>query len=277
MGSSLIKGCSLLIENPTLFYKKINGELKKRKVINTTQIIGAVNGVDFEFDFTLGPLIKDMFFKSYELPVTETIRNFLKPGDTFIDVGANIGYISAFALGIVGKEGEVHSFEPVPKYFKRLCQLLEKNENLYVNQCALGDYEGEDTIDITNVSNPGWCTMVKGAMNPQKREKRINVKVNRLDDYLIKNNLQPSIIKIDVEGFEFKVLKGLETYLKKTNKPPFIICEITPRDYHFLNHTMKDLCDFMEGFSYKSFGTINNRKKMNLTRIIETTDVLFKV
>ena len=61
---------------------------------------------------------------------------YLKEGDTFIDIGANVGYISVFAMGLVGKTGSVHSFEPVPQYFNRLKIIKEDNPgyNFYLNE-----------------------------------------------------------------------------------------------------------------------------------------------
>ena len=59
-----------------------------------------------------------MYYGSYAVPIVETMKRTLRPGDTFLDVGANIGYLSAIAAGLVGVTGQVHCFEPVPDYFR---------------------------------------------------------------------------------------------------------------------------------------------------------------
>ena len=62
-------------------------------------------------------MVRYMYTGSYEIETYLALKKFLKPGDTFIDIGGNIGYITALAAGIVGKTGEVHAFEPIKKYF----------------------------------------------------------------------------------------------------------------------------------------------------------------
>jgi len=71
-----------------------------------------INGVWFRFDFDLDPRIKKMYLGEYETETVETMKKLLRQGDVFIDVGANIGFLSAVAAGLVG--GQIHSFEPVP-------------------------------------------------------------------------------------------------------------------------------------------------------------------
>jgi len=104
-------------------------------------------------------------------------------GDVFVDVGANIGYISAIALGLVGQSGVVHSFEPVPDYFMRLKNIPAANRGYrhIVNQCALGERDGSAKIAVTNTSNIGWNTMVPKFMSAETTKEKIEVPVKRLD------------------------------------------------------------------------------------------------
>src|SRR3990170_2952868 len=129
----IIKGSYLLIINPRLFSKYLASHLKRlmpkwrhfRPSIRSKNI----SGVLFDFDFNyLGYktlYIKQMYFDCYEIATVEAIKKMLRPGDIFIDVGANIGYLTAIGAGLVGKAGQVHSFEPVSESFQRLKKIAE--------------------------------------------------------------------------------------------------------------------------------------------------------
>ena len=82
-----------------------------------------------------------MYFGSYALLVIDAMKRFLRPGDIFFDVGANIGYLSAIAAGLVGTQRASSRFEPVPAYFERLQRLAELNPNtrFVANSCAAGE------------------------------------------------------------------------------------------------------------------------------------------
>jgi len=134
-----------------------------------------INGINFIFDFRLDPQILNMYLGIYQPQIIKVLLKYLKKGDVFIDVGANIGYLSAVGAGLVGKEGEVHSFEPVSVYFDKLSKMVKLNENykIYLNNVALGDKSSISKINITNLDNIGWNTMVPGMMRPQTIKKKI--------------------------------------------------------------------------------------------------------
>ena len=102
--------------NPALLWEKLCGKLRALRPRPASPYLGKIQGVVFEFDFDLGPAVTQMYFGTYQPEVFLLMRRFMRPGDTFVDVGANIGYLSALGMGLVGASGEVHSFEPVPQY-----------------------------------------------------------------------------------------------------------------------------------------------------------------
>ena len=61
----------------------------------------------------------------------------------FIDVGANVGYIASYGAALVGNSGEVHAFEPVPRYFERLESVSADHPHFMAIQAACGDTEGK--------------------------------------------------------------------------------------------------------------------------------------
>ncbi|HGE72005.1 TPA: FkbM family methyltransferase [Candidatus Poribacteria bacterium] len=271
------RAAGIFLMNPYLFLEKSLDRLRNFIPLPKGPIKKSINGVFFEFDFSLGPAIARMYRNDYEHQIVRLIKKYLKKGDTFIDVGANIGFISAVAAGCVGQTGQIHSFEPVPSYFSRLKQMADMNKgfNIIVNSYALGEHEGSSNIDVRGNANIGWNTMVQGFMS--NKEYSLEVKVIRLDDYIINNKLSKiKMIKIDVEGYEFFVLKGLNKLFDSTSYRPLILCEIAPKAYQILGLEIKDLFLYMEGYSYQPFSVINTNRRISYKELQETTDIIFK-
>ena len=235
-----------------------------------------VRGVVFEYDLARYHGTAPMYFGSYAVLITEAMKRFLKPGDVFIDVGANIGYLSAVAAGLVGKRGQVHCFEPVPAYFDRLQNLANLNPGYAIlpNFCAAGDAAGQCIIYITREA--GQNTMVPAYQSDSDVTSMLEVPVVRLDSYIADNNVhRVALIKIDAEGFEFPVLKGLQGYFEKTSHRPPIICEIAPRAYSLLSKKISELADYMAAYGYSARDLIDYSTRVDLASIEHVGDVLF--
>lgn len=277
----------ILLNNPVFFFKRIFFELKYLILpVPNSPVSKKINGILFDFDFNYSKEMKRMYFGNYQPIITEIFKKYLKAGDVFIDAGANIGFFSAIAAGLVGKSGQVHSFEPVPEYFSRLENFARNNNqyNITKNQCALGDKEKSEKIYISGKEGIGNNTFFPVLLGEQGGEKNeaIEVPVRRLDKYIQEKNIKNiKLIKIDVEGFEFPVLKGLENYFtecQKTGLFPLIICEICPKALAILGCKISDLFDYMKKFSYEPFDLVSTRKKIDISKIKkdEMIDVLFK-
>ncbi|MBA7507585.1 hypothetical protein ES706_06305 [subsurface metagenome] len=272
---------SLLASNPRLLFKHLICRIKLRWQLPelTNTITKDINGVLFDFDLDYAPAIKRMFFDCYEIETVEIMRSVLKAGDTFIDVGANIGYLSAIGASFVGKKGQVHSFEPAPKYFQRLTKMAAANPDyrITVNNCALGEGRGTAKLDITSLPNIGWNTMVPNFMRSETISESVEVPVYRLDEYIKERRLDKiSLIKIDTEGFEFPVLKGLQRYFENTGYLPVIICEIAPSAYPLLGYTLVQLSEYMKRYDYHAFSLINTHANVDITSLKQTTNIVFR-
>jgi FkbM family methyltransferase len=159
--------------------------------------------------------------KSYEPHVSWFLKENLRPGDTFVDVGASVGYFSLL-LGLhVGDSGQVLAFEPGPQ--NRSPLLL----NLFVNRirsrvytCALADFEG-----IYSYSPNGANGLVRAFDgNPDALAVVDLVQCMTLDS--IVQGAPVHAMKIDVEGNEGRVLKGALSTLKQSQ--PAIVFEFAP-------------------------------------------------
>ncbi|MFH1201742.1 MAG: FkbM family methyltransferase [Candidatus Omnitrophota bacterium] len=271
----------MLVSNPKEFFLRFHAKVRSLFIFRKTSFNKALkSGSVFRFDFNYDSAVKNMYLGIYEIEIVEAMNKILKKGDTFIDVGANIGYLSTVALGLVGKSGHVHSFEPVQEYFSKLRDVtfLNPGYNFIVNQCALGEREGIEKIAVTNLQNIGWNTIVPGFMSNDTIREIKEVPIHRLDSYIKEKALDNiTLIKIDTEGFEFPVLKGLSNYFECCDNLPAIICEIAPTAYPLLGYQLSQLSEYMKKFNYAAFELDNSNKRIDITKLEKTTNVLFSL
>jgi FkbM family methyltransferase len=148
----------------------------------------------------------------YDLPVTEAIMRLSDPGDTSLDVGANIGYMTLVLARSAGPRGRVVSFEPCPAVLPVLRLNVENWRRLEIapieiHEIALSDRDGEGRLGVPSVSDGNW-----GVASLEVKEGGISVKLGRLD------SLEPGgagILKVDVEGHEADVLSGAQKLLSQ--------------------------------------------------------------
>jgi FkbM family methyltransferase len=275
---SLRKAARLLQRNPRLLLSKIFSKIRSLKPLPPGPTAADLNGVAFDFDFSLDPAVAQMYRGCYQVDVVEAMKRFLCPGGVFIDAGANIGYLSAIAMGLVGKEGEVHAFEPVPEcadWLRRL-SLSNPGYRLFVRPLALGDRSGKIQIDICAAGKIGWNTAVPNFMEKSSRGQSIEVEIVRLDSYLKENRItRVSLIKIDCEGYEFPILKGLEGFFKETPARPPIVSEIAPAAYPLLGVSLEELRDYMSRYGYQGYDLQDFRTPVDVTKLSGLTDVAF--
>lgn len=150
------------------------------------------------------------------------VQHLLRPGDRFVDVGANIGYYSLLAAALVGPGGAVEAFEPGRPALDRLRENIALNRlfNVRVHALALSDATG--TVRFLG----GRDTENRIAAAADASAPGQNVPAARLDDLLAGHTC--ALGKIDVEGAELRVLQGAEAMLSRAN-PPVWILEVTRR------------------------------------------------
>ena len=143
-----------------------------------------------------------------EMDFIEAALEDLRPGETFLDVGSHYGIFSIFGTKLVGPEGQVFSIEPHPGALKILQGNIDQNHcsNVKVVQAALSEVDG--SIPLSYNENGA------GPKGPNDPESSVHHVRSLPGDALFTGGLRvPAAIKIDVEGHEFSVLKGLATTL----------------------------------------------------------------
>jgi FkbM family methyltransferase len=145
----------------------------------------------------------------YEFPDMGFLLHFLRAEDLFVDIGANVGSYSILACSAVGARGV--AFEPVPSTYKRLVENIRLNhldERVKCINKGVGAQQG--TITFTSDSDTTNHVLAPGEQSSNK----VTVDVTSLDTVL--QGECPSLIKIDVEGFETPVLDGAQETLENT-------------------------------------------------------------
>ena len=142
------------------------------------------------------------------------IKNF-KDDDIFYDIGAQYGLYTSLALEFCK---EVHSFEPIPKFFNVLENSFKSYKNVFLNELAVSDKTGREKICI------GPTTIVEEMKKKYKKlEEEVEIKTITLDEY-IKTHSKPTVIKMDIEGAEFLAINGGYEFFK--NNSPVILMEV---------------------------------------------------
>lgn len=137
-------------------------------------------------------------YEDAEPGIGPLLRRELENGNVFVDVGAYKGYYSLIASELVGVKGKIIAFEPNPQSFEMLLNNLELNDisNIIAENAALSDFEGESRFMMSKM----------GSHFDSDSQTVVNVKT--LDTVMTSLSLIPDMIKIDVEGAEYSVLKG---------------------------------------------------------------------
>jgi len=139
----------------------------------------------------------------------EALKAHLHPGETALDVGAHLGEFTLPLAKILGEKGRVLSFEPDERVYPRLVDHVKLNglTNVQTFKKALGDEDREGRIYFGG----GFCpTIVPLEDDTTRRSASGNIAIVRGDTFFARERLPiPDAVKIDVEGFEYMVLRGL--------------------------------------------------------------------
>jgi len=187
-------------------------------------------------------LTGNFYFGLHEFEDMSFLLHYLNEEDTFVDIGANVGSYTILS-GII-KKSTVHSFEPIPSTFKKLkrnISINSKDNKISLYNVGLGEEKGE--LFFTNNST---STINHAVLNESKIDS-IKINVETLDSYKI----NPTVIKIDVEGFEYFVLKG--GYKSLINEElKCIIIELNESGEKY-GQNQKEVFEYIISLGFKSY------------------------
>lgn len=169
------------------------------------------------------------YFHIWEPTLTAWINDHLREHDCFIDVGANVGYFSLLSSSLVGASGVVVAVEALPGTFELLKHNLSLNriENVRPLNVAAWDKEEQLTIYHPAERITGVTTAMRREAQFRNLQSETKVQAAPLSSLLRKNEIEAArIIKIDVEGAERQVVRGLLPILSRTRRDLHLAVEI---------------------------------------------------
>jgi len=215
-------------------------------------------------------------YGTYEELESKIMEEKIEMGNIVVDVGANIGLHTLNMARIVGNTGQVFAFEPDPSNFEILKKNVKINnyKNIILEQKAVGDKHGRTTLYQSD--HPG-----KHRIFPQTEQAKsqVQVELTNLDNYFDSDMIDKiNFIKIDVEGLEFSVLKGMKNILKNSKKIK-ILFEFMPENTMEVGFTPIELLNYLTSNDFKLYCMDDKTKKLlhvsnneEIVKLCSTTD-----
>lgn len=201
------------------------------------------------------PVFSFLYFHHFiEEDVTRMILKYVKPGQTFLDLGSHIGYFSVLASFQVGEKGHVFAFEATPSTFEILKENTKNLKNVTAVNCAVWSEEtkinfldyGSFYSSCNSFTEGKLSSKILKAASPKK----IKIQAVSIDDYCKEHKLVPNFVKIDVESAEYQALEGMKKTILKYK--PIISVEIGDKEIKGIK-TTRDCINFLENLGYKYY------------------------
>jgi FkbM family methyltransferase len=161
----------------------------------------------------------------------EPIKYLIRPGDSAIDLGANIGWYTAVLSNLVGERGTVYAVEPIPETFDLLLSVIKKLrlKNVVPFNCAVSDNNGYAEMEIPKWEYGGenfYMAHIVPGKSSEKSRNKVEVPLRSLDSLLLGRSWEGvTFVKCDVEGHELAALKGASQFLAKIR--PAMMMEVS--------------------------------------------------
>ncbi|GHD12328.1 hypothetical protein GCM10007052_13070 [Halioglobus japonicus] len=191
-----------------------------------------------EYDQHVSRQLRDTaVWEPYE---SSLVLQCLRPGQVFVDVGANIGYFSLLAAAVVGAEGHVYAFEPDPENFALLQASIVDNGLTCIEsvQAGLAAQPGQARLFLSE-NNLGDHQIFDAGGSRQS----VAIELLNGSDYLAPRIGNIDLLKIDTQGSEHGVVLGLLPLLQAQSVPARIIVELTPRSLRQCGSSGRELIE----------------------------------
>lgn len=223
------------------------------------------------------------FFGCYgEMHILSVLSHALRPGDQVVDGGAYIGLVTLHAAGLVGADGNgtraggIDCFEPSRALHERLHWHVQANglKGVRVHEVGLSDEPATLELRI-----PGFDNMASGTLGPIPERygpdyhDACEARTVRGDDVL-EEDARPLFIKLDVEGFELRALRGLRRTIER--RRPAILMEVNDEMLGVNGATPRDVYDWLSSRGYLCFALdrCGFRRRLRLKLHLLTPELL---
>jgi FkbM family methyltransferase len=165
--------------------------------------------------FPLYKITYKAFKKKQDSFEISLMKKYIKPNDTVLDIGANIGFYAEILSEIVGEKGKVHCFEPDVTNFNHLKNRCQKLTNVQINNKAVSD-----KTEVIKIYTSKQLNVDHRTYKPDDYDQEIDIDAIAIDDYLFFNldsaqsDKEINFIKMDIQGFEMSAVKGMTKTLQ---------------------------------------------------------------
>ena len=194
-----------------------------------------------------------LFWNCWEPDESLIIKKLLDRGDTFVDVGANIGYFSLLGQRCVGDTGHVIAIEPVPDTIARFHRNLALNPsvcNIQLEKIAVSDSPGTVRIYQPHAGNIGANTMRSSESTSADSMKYWDLDADSIDNVTSSYDAI-RLVKIDLEGAEMLAIEGMEKTL--ASKSPAVLVEVTDKFLREIKGDAESLFEFFIAKGYSAY------------------------
>jgi FkbM family methyltransferase len=210
---------------------------------------------DLKMELDVGELMGSHIFwyGSYSRALLRLLDRLLRPGDTLVDAGANIGEITLYAAKRVGPTGKVLAFEPM----SAIADVLERNaalnhlDQVQVRRVGLSDNAGTMSIYSSTEHFRARPHDGLGTLHPGGTRTRLveEVEVKTLDQEVTEHGVRRiDVLKVDVEGSELPLLRGAVKCLERDR--PWIAIEVQEETSRSAGYAQEDILEYLEQFGY---------------------------
>ena len=202
----------------------------------------------------------------WEPHFTKLVQELVRPGTVAVDAGANMGCNTVVLARTIGAEGRVYAFEPQRITFQQLCAncLLNGLPNVYPIPAALGDRERDDLTMAPLDYYKDWVNIANNRIGAGGEP----IHVVTLDSFA----LDVSFLKVDVQGYEIKVLEGARETIARSR--PLLFVEVEARQLERHGATSDELIQHIRNLEYKLIWICNDYPVDHLCVPSERPDLL---
>ncbi len=246
---------------PSGLRQRLRGIYGAYRTNNPKRFIAAeIDGIKYDLDLN-EEIDNSIYYQGCFEPMTvRLIEKYVKSGMTVVDIGANVGCHTLRFAKQVGPSGKVIAFEPTKYAYEKLQKNVALNllKNITVEKTALSDEAAKSRTVNFKSSYP--------LDNKVKRAKD-TIDFTTLDDYVAGHNVgKVDVIKLDVDGYEYKIIRGaLETI--KADKP-IIITELGVSTLKKAGDDANELVDTLAGIGYRFYSDKNQAEFTDKNKMI---------
>jgi len=196
---------------------------------------------------------RGIFLAGWEPLTIKWLKENLHPGDVVIEVGANVGAHSLIISKIIGDKGKLYAFEPTDYAFKKLKFNYDLNQNLSQNTTLYKLFVSNKENVKKNLKIRSSWKVNKTKKTEDKMDENYSGEIINIDIFF-KGLSRVNFIKIDVDGFDFKVLEGAEDIIRLHQ--PTIFVELSEADLQKNGDSIEKVINFFSDLNYS--GVLEN-------------------